>query len=83
MVVCVDDIMIIGSKQAEIDAVKQHLHKIFGIKDLENLHYFFGLEVSYIPEGNILSLKKFTNYLLTDSKLNYSKIATTPLPFNC
>jgi len=47
--VYVDDIMLTGSNPAEIQHVKQHLHKCFGIKDLGRLHYFLGLEVSYIP----------------------------------
>jgi len=42
-----------------------------GMKDLGNLHYFLGLEVSYIPEGIVLSQKKFTTELLKDSGVSY------------
>jgi len=47
--VYVDDIMLTGSSQTEIALIKKHLHSCFGIKDLGRLHYFLGLEVSYIP----------------------------------
>jgi len=50
-----DDIMIIGSDNIEIIHVKDHLKQCFKIKDLSQLHYFLGLEVSYIPEGAVLS----------------------------
>ena len=83
MVVYVDDILITGLDQAEISHVKHHLNQCFGIKDLGQLHYFLGLEVSYIPEGVVLSQKKFTIEFLKDSGLKNPKPAATPLPLNC
>ena len=81
--VYIDDIMLTGSNPAEIEHVKQHLHKCFGIKDLGRLHYFLGMEVSYLPEGVVLSRKKFTTELLHDSHLSNSKATSTPLPLHC
>ena len=81
--VYVDDIMITGSNIQEISHVKQKLHSLFGIKDLGQLHYFFGFEVSYILEGIVLSQKKFAIDLLTDSGFDCSKFVSTPLPYNC
>jgi len=81
--VYVDDILTTGSNSAEIDHVKKHLHTLFGIKDLGKLHYFLGLEVSYVDEGIILSQRKFTTDLLKDSGLHNSRPACTPLPLNC
>ena len=83
VVVYVDDILIIGSNTVETYHVKRPLHTLFGIKDLGNLHYFLGLEVSYVDEGIILSQRKFTTDLLKDSGLNCSRHASTPLPLNC
>ena len=82
IVVYVDDILITGSNQAEVEHVKQHVHNCFGIKDLGRLHYFLGLEVSYISEGIILSYKKFTTEMLKDSGLLDLKPVSTPLPLN-
>jgi len=81
--VYVDDILLTGSNPAEIEHVKQHLHSCFGIKDLGRLHYFLGIEVSYIPQGIVLSQKKSTTELLKDSKLSSYRPTVTPLPPNC
>jgi len=78
----VDDIMITGLDPIEINHIKQHLHQCFGIKDLGQLHYFLGLEVSYIPKGMVLSQKKFTLEFLKDSGLTDTRAATTLLPLN-
>jgi len=59
------------------------LHNCFGIKDLSKLHYFLGLEVSYIPESIVLSQRKFTTEMLKDSGLTNLKPVYTPLPLNC
>jgi len=78
--VYVDDILISGSSKAKIDHVKHSLHNLFGIEDLGQLHYFLGLEVSYIPEGVVLTQKKFTIELLRGSGLNCSRTISTPSP---
>jgi len=81
--VYVDDIMLTGSNTAQIEHVKQHHHKCFGIKDLGRLDYFLGLEVSYVHQGIVLSQKKFTHELLKESGLDNSKPVSTPLRYNC
>ena len=78
-----DDILITGSNKFEIDHVKSHLDKCFGIKDLGPLHYFLGIEVTYLPEGIVLSQKKFTHELLQVIDISYMKPVATPLPINC
>jgi len=52
--VYVDGILITGLDLAEMKHVKQHLNHCFGI-NIGKLNYFLGLEVSYIPEGILLS----------------------------
>ena len=47
------------------------------------IHYFLGLEVSYIPEGIVLSQKKLTAEHLQVNHLFNLKTAPTPLPPNC
>ena len=70
--------MITGSSTQEIAYVKQKLHNLFGIKDLGKLHYFLGFEVSYIPEGIVLSQKKFTLDLVKGSGFDCSRTVSTP-----
>ena len=40
-VIYVDDILLKGNNSAAIQSIKSHLHRIFSIKDLGELHYFF------------------------------------------
>lgn len=51
----VDDMILTGTDPQSVAELKQHLHKIFGIKDLGKPHYFLRFEVSYTDEGVILS----------------------------
>jgi len=79
----VDDILVTGSNIDEVHVLKHHLHSSFGIKDLGQLHYFLGFEVSHLPEGISLSQRKFTQDLLIDSGFSTCKSVATPLPLNC
>ena len=79
----VDDILITGSHPPDIATLKHHLHSSFGIKDLGLLHYFLGLEVTYLPHGISLTQKKFTTELLQDTGFLHAKPAATPLPLHC
>jgi len=81
--VYVDDILVTGSNIDDIIILKQHLHSTFGIKDLGNLHYFLGFEVTHLPPGISLSQRKFTQDLLTDTGFATAKSVATPLPLHC
>lgn len=48
LVIYVDDVLIIGSNYDDIQALKNHLHQVFTIKDLGSMTYFPGLKVSYL-----------------------------------
>lgn len=78
----VDDIILTRTDVDAIEALKTHLHNVFSIKDLGRLHYFLGMEVSYIHQGIIMTQKKFSKELLQSSFLDLSKIAKTPLPIH-
>ena len=52
--VYVDDIVVTGNNSADIQALKAFLHEKFKIKDLEELNYFWGMEIT---QGS-----KWTNY---------------------
>ena len=59
-----DDLLLTGSNFAKIQHVKLHLNEKFGIKDLGQLHYFLGMEITHAAEGVLLSQQKFTRELL-------------------
>ena len=52
--VYVDDILLTGSNPIKIQSLKQSLDSTFGIKDLGQLHYFLGFEVSHHPKALLL-----------------------------
>lgn len=82
MVVYVDDILLTGNAYDEIQQLKSHLDHAFTIKDLGQLHYFLGIEVSYTNKGMVLTQHKYTKNLLATSGIQNFKKVATPLPLN-
>jgi len=82
VVVYVDDILLIASNPTEIQLLKQYLDSTFGIKDLGQLHYFLGFEVSHNLDGITRTQRKLTQDLLRDSGFLNAKATATPLPVN-
>ena len=82
VIVYVDDIIITGEDVPSILQLKQHLHDTFSIKDLGQLHFFLGIEVSHLKNGIVLTQRKFTREMLTESGLDVSKQAKTPFPLH-
>lgn len=46
LIIYVDDIVIIEDDMSRIRQVKDYLSRSFEIKDLDQLHYFLGIEVA-------------------------------------
>ncbi|CAJ2662218.1 unnamed protein product [Trifolium pratense] len=67
VLVYVDDIIIIGNNEDAISDIKRFLAKSFSIKDLGNLSYFLGIEVSRFKRGIFLCQRKYTLDILSDS----------------
>ncbi|MGG6712920.1 UNVERIFIED_CONTAM: hypothetical protein ITH36_25245, partial [Salmonella enterica subsp. enterica serovar Weltevreden] len=63
LLVYVDDIIVTGNDQKEIQALKQYLFKEFDIKDLGRLKYFLGIEVVYSNKGIFISQHLGVNLL--------------------
>ena len=72
-------IIITGASVTQILILKDHLHKVFSIKDLGVINFFLGLEVKHLKEGIILHQRKFTNELLRDSEITVFKHVAIPL----
>ncbi|KAL4021159.1 hypothetical protein IC575_019950 [Cucumis melo] len=83
LIVYVDDIVLIGDDQTEINQLKQKMGDEFEIKDLGNLKYFLGMEVARSKEGISVSQRKYTLDLLTETGMLGCRPADTPIEFNC
>ena len=78
----VDDIIITGSATDAITEVIGALHSEFDIKDLGNLHYFLGIQITQQPNGLYLSQSKYISDLLAKTDMLHSKSCPTPcLPY--
>lgn len=63
----------------EINSIKQYLHSKFIIKDIGDLKYFLGLEITRSSQGIVVSQRKFALELLEDSSLLASKPLSNPM----
>ncbi|XP_050156292.1 uncharacterized mitochondrial protein AtMg00810-like [Malus sylvestris] len=78
----VDDIIITGTASNAIQDVIDSLTVEFKIKDLGDLHYFLGIQISKTKTGLFLSQTKYIQDLLLKTEMNESKPCDTPcLPY--
>ncbi|KAJ0742667.1 putative RNA-directed DNA polymerase [Helianthus annuus] len=78
LLVYVDDIVITGNNDIEIDKIKGLLSNSFQIKDLGVLKYFLGLEVVYDKSGVCLNQRKHCLELLSEFGYLGCKPVNTP-----
>ncbi|GAA0169799.1 hypothetical protein LIER_40832 [Lithospermum erythrorhizon] len=66
LVVYIDDILLTGTSEEDMVAVKQLLHNKFTIKDLRIAIYFLGIEIARSSEGMYLSQQKYVKDIIKD-----------------
>ena len=82
LLVYVDDIIITGSDLVAIKAVIMSLASEFEIKDLGELHFFLGVQVSHSSTGLFLSQSTYIHDLLVKTDMLTAKACATPcLPY--
>ena len=82
LIVYVDDIVITGSDQDDIQKLKQHLFNHFQTKDLGKLKYFLGIKVAQSNSKVDISQKKYTLDILVDTSMLTCKAVNTPMDPN-
>ncbi|GJW98882.1 uncharacterized mitochondrial protein-like protein [Tanacetum coccineum] len=82
VLVYVDDLMITGNDNSLIQKFKSQLSSTFHMKDLGDLHYFLGLEVTKSEYGLFVSQKKYTLELLQEAGVMSSKPYKLPMDPN-
>jgi hypothetical protein len=64
LLVYVDDIILVSSSSTAASRLVQNLRSEFAVKDLGPLRYFFGIEITTVPTGLVLTQKKYALDLL-------------------
>ncbi|XP_021991513.1 uncharacterized mitochondrial protein AtMg00810-like [Helianthus annuus] len=82
LLVYVDDLILTGNQSTLLTSFVQSLNSEFGIKDLGNLNYFLGLEVTHTDSGIVINQTKYAIDILTRAKMLDAKPAPTPLSTN-
>lgn len=80
VLIYVDDMLLTGTSQQQIDEVKGKLDQAFTIKDLGTLKYFPGIEVMRTSSGILLSQRKYIKDIVKTVGLEDTNGASTPLP---
>jgi hypothetical protein len=78
----VDDMIITGDDLSGIRDLQLFLSQNFEMKDLGQLNYFLGLEVTLGSDGYYLSQAKYASDLLSKAGLTDSKTCSSPLEPN-
>ena len=78
----VDDLIIVGDRDVEIEKVKGLLMQYFEMKDLGELHYFLGIEVIRTSEGIWLSQRQYALDMLSKYGMADCKPISMPLDVN-
>ncbi|KAL2244040.1 UNVERIFIED_CONTAM: Retrovirus-related Pol polyprotein from transposon RE1 [Sesamum indicum] len=79
LLVCADDILLVGISVSQISEVKQYLDNLFTIKDLGPAKYFLGLEIARATVGVALTQSKYIQDIILDMKLTEARTTNTPL----
>lgn len=80
VLVYVDDIIITGSVPSEIDEFVAKLHAEFSLKDIGDLHFFLGVEVTHLSTRSLhLCQRKYILNLLDRWHMANAKCVNTPM----
>jgi hypothetical protein len=82
LIVYVDDIIVTGDDSGERKRLHEHLAREFEMKDLGELKYFLGIEVSRSDKGIFLSQRKYALDLLSETGMTACSPASTPMEEN-
>ncbi|KAG8493453.1 hypothetical protein CXB51_010754 [Gossypium anomalum] len=75
----VDDIVLTGSSNEEIDSVVQQLHHKFALKDMGQLNFFLGITVHHTSQGLFLNKKKYITEILNKTEMSGASATPTPM----
>ena len=74
VLIYVDDIIVIGNNNAELQEFIGRLNKVFSLKDLGDLHYFLGIEMFRDSTGIYLNQEKCISEMLYNLNMQSLKL---------
>lgn len=75
----VNDIVIVREDDNEVDRLEKNLASEFPIRDLGQLKFFLGIQVTHLKEGIHLSWTHYIVNLLRSCEMEHLKPAPTPM----
>ncbi|CAL8157474.1 unnamed protein product [Prunus armeniaca] len=78
LIIYVDDMIVVGNDQAEMQNLQKYLASEFEMKSLGDLKYFLGIEVARSKHGIFLSQRKYILDLLAETGMLDCKPIDTP-----
>jgi histone deacetylase 1/2 len=79
MLIYVDDIIVTSSSSEVVAALLKDLRSEFALKDLGDLNYFLGIEVTLTQGGILFKQEKYANDILTRVGMIKCKVSPTPI----
>jgi Reverse transcriptase (RNA-dependent DNA polymerase) len=79
LLVYVDDIILTGNNTSLLHYFTKLLDQKFTIKNLDNLHFFLGIEVTQHDTGLILTQSRYIYSILERAKMTGAKPVSTPM----
>jgi hypothetical protein len=79
VLVYVDDIIVVSSSQSATATLLHNLEQDFALKDLGDLHYFLGIEVTKNKDEILFSQSKYAMDILQRAGMSKCKAVATPL----
>lgn len=78
ILIYVDDILLTGSSSIECNRILLLLQQRFAVKNLGDVSYFLGLQITRTPEGMFISQEKYAMDLLRRASMLDAKPTATP-----
>ncbi|KAG8496960.1 hypothetical protein CXB51_008168 [Gossypium anomalum] len=79
LIIYVDNIVITGSSNQEIDKVVHLLNMNFALKDMGPLSFFLGIAVQHTPQRLFLSQQKYIGEILSKTGMSAATPTLTPM----
>lgn len=80
MLLCLDDIIIIGDNEDEVIFLISMFNTTFALNYLAELHYFLGIEVAKLSNGDISLIQyKYVNDILAKASMELYKPISSPM----